>query len=302
MTDAGSFYNKTDAWDVAQAPGSIGGAVAVNTQLPPNAQGVPQQAKEPRMVPYYLLMRLPEEEKEDFMLLQPFVPFSRDDSRKDLTAFMVAKGDPEDYGRLEAFVMPRQLQIDGPALVNARINQQPEISSAITLLSSPGQGSKVILGNMLLIPIEQSILYVQPLYVESEGTPLPQLKRVIAVYADKVVMRETLGGALTAIFGEAPPTLEQQAPDAPPPIEAPPGGQEPTAPGPSVPINPTVQDFISQANSHFDAAQSALARGDLAGYQRENDIARDLIRQASQAIQGTAGEPPPPPPPAEGTA
>ncbi len=301
MTDAASFYNKTDAWDIAQAPGAVGSAVSVATaQSPAVAQQT--QAKEPRMVPYYLLMRLPEEQQEDFLLLQPFVPFSKDDSRKDLTAFMVAKGDPDNYGQLEAFVMPRQLQIDGPALVNARINQQPEISKEITLLGSPGQGSKVILGNMLLIPVEQSILYVQPLYVESDQTPLPQLKRVIAVYSDKVVMRETLAGALTAIFGEAPPTLEQEPREGQPePTTTPTPTPEP---GATPPANPTVQDLINQATSHFDSAQAALGRGDLAGYQRENDIARDLIRQASQAIQGTAAAAPPAPPaPAEqGTA
>ena len=136
----------------------------------------------------------PARSEEDFLILQPFVPFSRDDSRKDLTAFMVAKSDPSHYGRLEAFVMPRARQIDGPAIVNARINQQPEISQQITLLGTAG--SNVKLGNLLVIPINQSLIYIQPLYVQAAGTPVPQLKKVIVVAGDRVVMRDSLREAL----------------------------------------------------------------------------------------------------------
>ncbi|HWC11398.1 MAG TPA: UPF0182 family protein, partial [Acidimicrobiales bacterium] len=227
MLDAAEFYNNTDAWEIAQAPGAVGNATSVV-----GAGGQIVASREPRMVPYYLLTRLPDEEDEEFLILQPFVPLSRDDSRKDLTAFVVAKGDPDNYGELEAFVMPRQQQIDGPALVNARVNQQPEISQQITLLNT--SGSKVILGNLLLVPVERSLLYIQPLYVRSEATPLPQLKKVIVVYSDQVVMRDSLQGALTEIFGSAPSTLEQvPVGETPPPLPSPDGTPPITvAPGP----------------------------------------------------------------------
>ena len=294
MTDPGEFYNKTDAWDIAQAPGAVGGAAAV-------APGTPVgQSRAPRIAPYYLQMRLPEEEKTSFLLFEPFVPLSRDDSRKDLTAFMVAKSDPEDYGKLKTYVMPRQRQIDGPALVNARINQEPDISREITLLGAPGSGSRVMLGNMLLIPIKQSLLYVQPLYVSSENTPLPQLKRVIVVYSDRVVMRDSLEQALTELFGDAPRTLEQTEPGSQPPATGTPPPDGSTAP----PTGDTsrAQNLLTQAVDHYQAAETALKAGDLATYQRENNTARDLVNQANAALGASPPAittvPPPPQPPA----
>jgi uncharacterized membrane protein (UPF0182 family) len=273
--DAASFYNNTDAWDIAQEPGAVSNAAPVTPAT--DAQGQATQSREARMAPYYLLMRLPEEQREDFLLLQPFVPFSRDDSRKDLTAFMVAKSDPGNYGQLEVFVMPRQRQIDGPALVNSRINQQPEISQQITLLNT--SGSKVILGNLLVIPVEQSLLYIRPLYVSAEGTPLPQLKKVIVVFGDKVVMTDSLKQSLTAIFGNSPQTLEQQAGGQPPPAT----GQQGTTPAPGPTVTASVQDLLNQANTHFGAADDALRKGDLATYQKETNAARDLVQQAANA-------------------
>ena len=281
MLDAQAFYNRTDAWDIAQEPGGIKGATTV-TQVAGGPAGT-TTSREARMVPYYLLMRLPGEEREGFLILQPFVPFSKDDSRKDLTAFMVAGSDPENYGQLQTFVMPRQRPIDGPALINARINQEPEISREITFLNSPGQGSKVILGNLLVIPVKESLLYVQPLYVQSDATPLPQLKKVIAVHGDKVVMRNSLRDSLAAIFGSSPSTLEEVVPGQP--VVTPPGTEAPPPVTPPDP-NDTVVDLIGQANAHADAAAEALRRGDLSAYQRENDSVRDLLRRAGEITGG----------------
>ncbi len=293
ITNPGDFYNRTDAWDIAQQPGVVASAAPVG--LVPGPAGQPVRAKEARMDPYYLLMKLPNAEDEDFLMLQPFVPFSRDDSRKDMTAFMVAKSDPAEYGTLEAFIMPRDRPVDGPALVNARINQQPEISQQITLLSTAG--SDVKLGNLLVIPVNQSLLHVQPLYVQAEGTPLPQLKKVIAVFGERVVMRDSLEEALTVLFGGSPPTLEQQGPNqqgaqAPPPSPTP-GGTPPVGG-----VNPNVAELLRQANAKFETANQALARGDLAAYQRDINDARDLIRRATEATSpAVAAGPPPTAPP-----
>jgi len=289
ITNPGDFYNRTDAWDIAQQPGVVASAAPVGLAPGPAAQ--PVRAKEARMDPYYLLMKLPNSEEEDFLILQPFVPFSRDDSRKDMTAFMVAKSDPADYGTLEAFIMPRDRPIDGPALINARINQQPEISQQITLLSTAG--SDVKLGNLLVIPVNQSLLYVQPLYVQAEGTPLPQLKRVIAVFGDRVVMRESLEDALTDIFGGSPPTLEQQGPNQQGGQQAPstptPGAQPPPTGG----VSPDVAQLLREANAKFETANQALVRGDLAAYQRDINDAQALIRRASEAAGGSVAAPAP---------
>ncbi len=241
------------------------------------------------MDPYYLLMRLPNETTEDFLLLQPFVPRSRDDSVKVLSAFMVAKSDPNNYGQLEAFVMPRTRQVDGPAIVNARINQEPEVSREITLLSTAG--SNVRLGNLLLIPIEQSLLYIRPLYIEAEGTPVPQLKKVIVVYGARVVIKDSLREAIVTLFpGSSPATLEQQGAGAgatPAPGQPPPAGGTPTTPAPVATIN----DLLTEATAKFTAAEEALKAGDLAGYQKATNEAKDLVRRASDAARITSGTP-----------
>jgi uncharacterized membrane protein (UPF0182 family) len=287
ISSPGDFYNNTDAWDIAQEPGAVAAAAPLVPAT--NAAGQATQAREPRMDPYYLLMRLPGETTEDFLLLQPFVPRSRDDSVKVLSAFMVAKSDPNNYGQLEAFVMPRNRQVDGPAIVNARINQQPEVSREITLLSTAG--SNVRLGNLLLIPIEQSLLYIRPLYIEAEGTPVPQLKKVIVVYGNSVVIKDSLREAITTLFpGSSPATLEQQGAGATAP---PPGGTTTTPPGGTPPPPPVtnLNDLLTEATAKFAAADEALKAGDLAAYQRATNEAKDLVRRASEAARSTSGTP-----------
>jgi hypothetical protein len=281
ISDPRAFYSRTDAWDIAQEPGS-GEISQTGPAMPaaPLAPGpgrppvAPAPRREPRMGPYYLLMRLPQEEREEFILLQPFVPTSRDDARKELSAFMVAKMDPGRYGQLEVFVMPRGREVDGPAIVNARIHQDETISSLITLLNQAG--SRVLQGNLLIIPIKQSLLYVQPLYVEAQGTRVPELRKVIVVYADKVVMRDSLREALAAIFGEAPETQEE-APAAPREGEA---SAQP------------VEDLLKRANQAFAEAERALRDFRLDVFQERYEEGRRLLEQARQAVAGPGGPPP----------
>jgi uncharacterized membrane protein (UPF0182 family) len=287
ISDPSAFYSRTDAWDIAQDPGSgeIGQAGRPPAPPPtapgPAPVGGAQPAaprREPRMDPYYLLMRLPHEEQEDFIQLQAFVPTSRDDSRKELSAFMVATMDPGRYGQLEVFVMPRGRQVDGPAIVNARIQQDEAISSLITLLSQGG--SRVLQGNLLIIPIEQSLLYVRPLYVEAEGTRVPELRKVIVVYADNVVMRDSLKEALGAIFGDAPETQEE-APTVTSEREA-------RAPPEATEI---VEDLLNRANQAFAEAERALREFRLEAFQERYEAGRRLLQQAQEAI---ANRPAPP--------
>jgi uncharacterized protein len=275
ITDPAAFYNKSDAWDISQDPGSgqvgAGGAITQTT----NAQGVVTSSREARMNPYYLLMRLPDEQSESFLIMQPFVPVSQSDQRKNLSAFMVAKSDPNDYGRMEAFVMPGDVSVDGPALADAKINQDTTISSQITLLNTAG--SKVLLGNMLVVPINQSLLYIRPLYVQAVNTPQPQFKKAIVVFGDRAVMQNTLKDALASIFGAAPPTLEQAAGAGPTPAPSP-SAPSPTPVGPA----PNVKALLDQAAAAFTDAQSALQAGDLGRYQSDINKAQQLVTQAQQ--------------------
>ncbi|MDQ4070610.1 MAG: UPF0182 family protein, partial [Actinomycetota bacterium] len=277
ISDANEFYSQSDRWNIAQDPGSAGPVPAAPAPSPatPGAAAL-GSPREHRMDPYYLLMRLPDAPRAEFLILQPFVPFSDDDSRRELSAFMVAKADPAEYGKLEVFVMPRDRQVDGPAIVNARINQEPEVSQLITLLSRAG--SEVRLGNLVIIPIEQSLIYIRPLYVQATGAnAVPELKKVIVAFGGRIAIRDTLQDALVAVFGDAPPTLEQGPTAAP-------DGETPATPG----VSDEVRRLLEDAARAFADADAALRNGDPVGYATKVQEGRQAFERARQS----AGRPP----------
>ena len=297
ITEPDDFYNASDAWDISQDPGSGSPSAARETDVSTTASTTPGglvvAAKERRMDPTYLQLRLPGESDASFLILQPFVPRSAEDTQQNLTAFMTAKSDPAEYGRLQAFVMPRGQQIDGPALVDARVAADSEITQEITLLDQ--RGSEVRLGNIQVIPVENSLLYIRPLYVQSSRNPLPEFKKAIVVFGDKVEMRDTLQAALVAVFGDAPETLEQPRPGAetPTPPGPPPGeGGGGIDPG----VSATVAQLLAEAQSAYDAGQTALRAGDLAEYERQIKVVGERLARARQTT-----EPSPPAPPPEST-
>jgi uncharacterized protein len=173
MTDPVVFYNREDQW-----------------RIPNEIYRNEQQIVEP----YYLIMRLPIASEEEFILLRPFTPTQRNN----LIAWLSARSDGEEYGRMLLYVFPKERLVFGPEQVEARINQDPLISEQISLWNR--QGSRTAQGNLLVIPIENSLLYVEPLYLEAEQNRLPTLVRVIVAYGNRIVMAETLEDALTAIF------------------------------------------------------------------------------------------------------
>jgi uncharacterized membrane protein (UPF0182 family) len=194
---------------------------------------------------------------------------------------MVAKADPEGYGALQVYVMPRDRQVDGPAIVNARINQDPEISQLITLLSRAG--SEVLLGNLVLVPVEQSLIYVRPLYVQATGAnAVPELKNVIVVFGDRIAIRDTFQEALVAVFGDAPETLEEGPVDDGPP--GPGTGEE----GPAA-LGEEATRLLDEAALAFADAERALRDGNAVEYARKVEEGRDLFERARDA----AGLPPP---------
>ena len=285
------FYSQSDRWNIAQDPGSAG----VAPGAAPVGQVSPGPAPDPRsrrMEPYYLLMRLPNEPDTEFLILQPFVPFSADDSRRELSAFMVAKSDPQEYGKFEVFVMPRDRQVDGPAIVNARMNQDPAVSSEITLLSRAG--SEVLLGNLVVIPIEQSLLYVRPFYVQATGAnAVPELKNIIVAFGDRIAMRPTLQEALVAVFGDAPPTREE-GPGPGTPGTPGPGGTPPTG---TAGLSEEARRLFDEAARAFTDADAALRNGDPVGYATKIQEGRSLFERARQAAtQGAPAAAPAPPP------
>jgi len=176
MTDPQVFYNQEDYW-----------------QVPNELYDTGQQ----ELFPYYIIMRLPEAKKEEFILMLPLTPSGKDN----MIAWMCARCDAPNYGDLIVYSFPKDKLIYGPMQIEARINQKPDISSELTLWSQ--KGSQVIKGNQLVIPIENSFIYVEPVYLQSEQGQIPELKRVIVAFNEKIEMKETLDEALQAIFNIA---------------------------------------------------------------------------------------------------
>jgi uncharacterized protein len=280
IDDPDDFYNQNDAWNVAQDP-EAGEGGATTQALDPQGRPV-GRPREARIDPYYLLMRLPGEEQTEFMIFRPFVPVSGDDSRKEMTAFMVAKSDPDSYGELVTYVMPRNNLPVGPGLAQASINADPIVAERQTLEGR--EGSNVRFGNLILVPIEQSLLYVQPFYVEATSTRVPELRRVIVYFNDQVIIEETLQLALTRIFGDAPETGE----DVSGPTD--PDGEDPAEEDPEV----AIAELVERALDAFQRADEALAARDLAAYQRLVDEARGYLEEARRrAGEGEEDEVPP---------
>ncbi len=177
MQDPRVFYNKEDLWSV-----------------PRMAEG----GRDREIDPYYTIMRIPGESREEFVLLMPFTPLRRDN----MIAWLAARSDGPAYGRLVAFLFPKQRLVFGPRQIGARIDQDAVISQQLTLWSQ--RGSTVIRGSLLAIPVEESLLYVQPLYLAAEKGSIPELKRVIVAHGNQIAMGETLDAALQAIFGGRP--------------------------------------------------------------------------------------------------
>ncbi len=218
MQDPRVFYNREDLWQ---------------TPLEDDEE----------MPPYYVVMRLPNQEALEFLSIRPYVPAGKDN----MIAWLYADSDGADYGQLGVFKFSKEMLVYGPRQIVGRINQDPYISQQLSLWDQ--RGSSVIMGNLLVIPIDGTLLYIQPLYLQAESTRLPELKRVLVAYGSRVAMAETLDAALAQVVS----------------------GEVVTAP-PEVPATPASGDVAALARSaqaHYEAAQACLRRGDWACYGAE---------------------------------
>jgi uncharacterized membrane protein (UPF0182 family) len=243
MTDPAVFYNREDLWGFPRENYAD--------------ETVPMQ-------PYYVVMRLPGETHAEYILMLPMVPQSRGTVRDNMIAWLAARCDGADYGHLFEFAFSKDRLFYGPYQIQARINQNPDISQQYSLWNQ--MGSKVILGNLLVFPIENALLYVEPLYIRAQNGQLPELQRVIAAYGDRIVMGNDLSSTLTALFKEpaqAPlPTITQAAPAAPQAVAmgTPPGVQVPPVVG---------KGDLGAASQHYNRALAALKAGDWAQFGAE---------------------------------
>ena len=263
MTDPRVFYNKEDLWRVARS----------------SAQGPATP-----MSPYYTIMKLPEVgKKEEFILMVPFTPARKDN----MIAWMAARCDAGNYGKVLVFTFPKQKLVYGPQQIESRIDQETSISQQLTLWGQGG--STVIRGTLLVVPISNAVLYIEPLYLAAQaGGGLPQLKRVIVSYSDQVVMSPTLDEALSQIFGgnintqgvQQLPTLKPKVAGAklvetksgtPSPLSTPAASQE-------------FQSLTREANQHYERALQLQRQGDWAGYGKE-------IKQLGEVLNKLAAQP-----------
>jgi hypothetical protein len=203
-------------------------------------------------------MRLPGETKEEFVLLLPFTPNKRDNMR----AWLAARSDPPHYGKLIALDFPKAKLVYGPKQIDARIEQDAFISQQLSLW---GQRGQVIRGSLLAIPIETSLLYVQPLYLAAEKGSLPELKRVIVAFGNQIAMEETLEQSLARIFGGKPAPAPVVQPDVA-------STQAPT----------TEKELARQALAHFLRSQELLRQGNWAGYGDELKKVEERLREMQQ--------------------
>ncbi|MDK1030743.1 MAG: UPF0182 family protein, partial [Planctomycetia bacterium] len=242
MTDPQVFFTKEDKWSRPQETYGSRGEVDVES--------------------YYIIMRLPGEEKAEFLLMLPFVPSTKDN----LIGWMAGRCDGADYGKLLVYEFPKEKLLYGPRQVEARIDQNAEISKELTLWGAKEGGSSVIRGNLLVIPIADSIMYVEPLYIQAEKGAIPQLKRIIVAHKDKLVMSKTLDDAIASVFARrlASPMV--------------------TKPKVVVPLVPSLKASLSKqakiALEHYNKAMQHLKEGQWEKFGKEIEA----LRKALEAI------------------
>ena len=233
MDDITVFYNKEDAW-----------------QIPNEVYGVGQQVK---VEPYHIIMKLPDEDKGEFVLMTSFSPIKKDN----MVAWMAARSDGDNYGKLILYKFPKDKLIYGPLQIEAKIDQDSEISKQLTLWSQ--QGSRVTSGNLIVIPIKDSLLYIEPLYIEAETGQMPELKRVLVSDGERVVMEENLVLALEALFGKS--SKKEVIVEETEEVEG--------------------EDLIVRAQAYYELIEDSMKEGDWAGIGENLDKLGDVLERIS---------------------
>ena len=256
VTDAGTFYQNNDLWTVPETKASD--------------QSLPSEA-------YYVIMRMPGEPEAEFLLLQPMVPTNR----PNMIAWVAARNDGANYGHVRVYRFPVDTTVFGPAQIEARIDQDPTISAQITLWNQ--SGSSVKRGNLIVVPVGDSILYLQPVYLQSTASAFPEFQRIIVASASNVVWSPTLGESLRLLLAaQGGPGGGPGASAPPSPTPAPSAGPSPSPGGGGLPSD--VPGLIDYANTHFEQAQAALRAGDFGRYGTEMALVQQALERLQQLV------------------
>ncbi|HKG56669.1 MAG TPA: UPF0182 family protein, partial [Candidatus Limnocylindrales bacterium] len=269
VTNPLTFFQNDDLWTVPASK--------------PTEQTLPSEA-------YYVVMRMPGESEAEFLLLQPMVPTNR----PNMIAWVAARNDGPSYGSVRSYRFPSDTTVFGPAQIEARIDQDPLISAQTTLWNQ--SGSRVIRGNLIVVPVGDSLLYLQPVYLQSTASSFPEFQRIIVASSTKVVWAPTLSESLRLLLqaqgtpGPAPTPTPSPTPGGSPRPSPTPGASTTPAPSGAPGLPSDVPGLIEYANTHFDLAQQALRDGDFARYGREIG----LVQEALQRLEAVAGSSPAP--------
>lgn len=234
------FFQQEDLWSVAQQ-------VSQDEQAKKQVQPID---------PYYVLMQFPgEQSKPEFALIFPFTPANRNN----MIGWMAGRCDGENYGKLFVYDFPKSRLVDGPLQIEARIDQNAQLSGQFSLWNQ--QGSRVVRGHLLVIPMGKTLLYVEPIYLRAESSPMPELRLVVLATQDRLAYGNTFEEAVTNLFGQAAPAAAQPKPEAgePKPTTSP---QPSPTPAPAGPQN--VQQLINRAVQEFEEYQRLTSQGKLA--------------------------------------
>ena len=272
LTSPSQFYAADNAWQLSPTAGAGKESQALQVQDTFNQQGQLISTSPARMSPLYQVSAIPGSSTQAFTVTDAYVPASQSNAsgsnNLNLSAFMVATSDPSDYGQLTVFQTPQG--IPGPANADSYIQANHTVSQDITLYDQ--HGSEVLLGDTLMVPVGQSIVYLRPLYVASSSNPLPQLTDVIGVLGQKVVIESTVSATLSSLLHTAVS-----------------GG---TGTGPSVgtgTVPAVVQQYLNAAQTDYTNALAALEAGDLGTYQSDINAMQQQITDAQQALAATTG-------------
>jgi uncharacterized membrane protein (UPF0182 family) len=264
-----TFYQQDDLWTVPSTTA--------------NKQVLPSEA-------YYVIMSLPEAVNPEFLLLQPMIP----KDRPNMIAWVAARNDGENYGQVRVYRFPTGTSVFGPEQIEARIDSQREISAQITLWNA--SGSEVVRGNLIVVPVGDSIVYLQPVYLRSTSTKFPAFQKIIVASPTTVVWGDTLRQALDQLLADQTGGPGPSPPPGPTPSPGPSGEPAPSGtPGPgATPPSGDVAALVAYANQHFELAQQALRDGDFARYGEEIALVQQALTQLNSLVGASAGPSPAP--------
>jgi uncharacterized membrane protein (UPF0182 family) len=273
ITSSNSFYSASDKWEISPSTGAGTPSQALAENVRTDDAGNIVSTQLAPMSPVFQVGALPETKQQQLLETISYVPSGNSGTVQGLTAFIEATSNPNDYGRLNLYVTPRGTSVTGPAQADSEMEQNSLVSSTISLLDQ--HGSEVLLGNNLMVPLDQSVLYIRPLYITSTTNSLPQLKYVIAVFNQDVDISPTLAGALTSVLG---------ANVSVGPSGSSTGGTTPPSGGTTT-SGKTAQDYLKQAATDYAAAQTALTNGDLGTYQDDVKAMDQQLQLAQNALK-----------------